>query len=154
MRPFTQWLRVSPDVGDLLFRVLFSLIFVGLGLEHLLDDHLIQALMPEWLPFKRPLSIGAGLVLLAGGLSLMLGFRIHLGATVLAFFLIAVTLVIHVPALFHRPPGLPTDWGWLWDVFQRSNLFKNLCLLGGCIHLVDHEVGRFSLDGRARRAAR
>ena len=32
----------------------------------------------------------------------------------------------------------------------RSNLVKNLCLLGVCVQLGQHVPGRYSLDGRKR----
>jgi hypothetical protein len=38
---------VNHDVSELLFRLLFSSIFVVLGAEHLFNDDLIQKLMPE-----------------------------------------------------------------------------------------------------------
>lgn len=135
------------DAADLIFRGLFSSIFLGLGLEHLFSDRIIEGLMWDWLGPKRVLSVLCGWVLLAGASSLILGYRIREGATLLAAFLLVVTAVIHVPGLFIAPRDLPTEWHWLWDVFQRSNLVKNVCLLGVCIHLAtSHETGRYSLD--------
>jgi len=145
-------LRLNYDVADLLFRVLFSLIFIGLGLEHIFSDELIQNLMPDWLVDKRLASVIAGIVLLMGGCSLLVGCRVPQAAVVLGLFLIAVTVLIHGPALLHRPDGLPPDWEWLWDVYQRSNFFKNLCLLGVCIYLRHHKVGRFSVDAHRRQS--
>lgn len=139
--------RLLPyDYGDLLFRILFSLIFLALGAEHLFSDQLIQNMMPDWLPFHRACSILAGLILISGGVSILLGYHTHLGASLLAGFLIVVTLMIHLPALFSEPQSLPESWRWLWQVYQRSNFVKNLCLLGVCFHLLNHQPGRFSLD--------
>jgi uncharacterized membrane protein YphA (DoxX/SURF4 family) len=70
------------------------------------------------------------------------------GALCLAVVVVVVTLAVHVPGLFQRPPDMAEDVAWLWDMFQRSNLVKNLCLLGVCIHLAQHRPGRFSLDHR------
>ena len=141
--------RISYHHSDLFFRVTFSLIFLALGLEHLFSDDVIQSMMPAWLgDAKRPLSILAGVVLLAGGGSVFLGWRLHQGAAMLATFLVIVTLVVHVPALFSVPEDLPESYGWLWDVYQRSNLIKNLCLLGGCVHFLNHRVGKYSLGER------
>lgn len=140
--------RLDYDVTDLVFRVLFSLIFLGLGLEHLFADELIRGMMPDWLPLKRFLSLAAGLVLVGGGLTVLLGYRTREGAVVLGLFLILVSGMIHLPAIFAAPSTLPSDWRWLWDVYQRGSLVKNLCLLGACFHLVNHEVGRFSLERR------
>jgi len=137
--------HLSYDASDLIFRLLFSLIFIGLGLEHIFSDELIQGMMPAWIGSRRTASVVAGLVLLAGGSSVAVGFNVRRAAMMLAGFLVAVTLSIHLPALFSRPADLPRDWSWLWDVYQRSNFFKNLCLLGVCFHLTHHRVGRFAL---------
>lgn len=139
----------SYDTSDLIFRLLFSLIFIGLGLEHIFSDDLIQGMMPAWLGSKRVLSIIAGVVLLGGGVSVAIGFNVCPAAMLLGGFLIVVTLTIHLPALFHKPANLPADWSWLWDVYQRSNFFKNLCLLGVCFHLTHHRVGKYAI-GRVR----
>lgn len=139
-------LIVPPDFRDLIFRGLFSSIFVGLGLEHLLDDRLILNLMPAWVSHPHLASVGAGLILLVGGLSILLGFKIQLGAKLLGAFLIVVTVTVHLPGLFNAPPQIDDEWTWLWTVFQRSNLVKNLCLFGVCVHLTTHEPGKYSLD--------
>jgi uncharacterized membrane protein YphA (DoxX/SURF4 family) len=144
--------RVSNDTRDLIFRGLFSSIFLGLGCEHLLDDRLIQHFMPSWVGYPMLASRFSGFVLLIGGLSILAGYRIQLGARLLGAFLLVVTLTVHVPGLFQVPPGIPADTAWLWTVFQRSNLVKNLCLFGVCVHLTTLAPGRFSIDGfRARR---
>ncbi len=137
---------IDDDVSDLIFRALFSSIFVGLGLEHLVDDHLILNLMPAWVESPHIMSAGAGIVNLAGGLSILLGYRMRAGALVLGAFLVVVSLAVHLPGIFSAPAGLPADWSWLWTVFQRSNLVKNLCLFGVCVHLIRHSPGRYSLD--------
>jgi uncharacterized membrane protein YphA (DoxX/SURF4 family) len=137
---------VHPDLRDLIFRCLFSSIFVGLGLEHLFDDRLIQNLMPAWVTYPHVASMGAGIILLVGGLSILLGFKIQLGAKLLGAFLIVVTIAVHLPGIFDAPAQIDDDWAWLWTVFQRSNLVKNLCLFGVCVHLTTHEPGRYSVD--------
>ncbi len=139
-------LRPKYEITDVVFRGLFSLIFIGLGFEHLFADEIIQSMMPEWLPFKRLPSIMAGLVLLAGGASVMFGFKTRQGALLLGTFLVVVTLSVHAPAMTAIPQDLHTDWHWLWDVYQRSNFVKNLCLLGVCFHLINHKLGKYSLD--------
>lgn len=147
MRNIAMRLRISYDVSDLIFRLLFSLIFIGLGFEHLFDDGIIQMMMPDWFVYKRALSVAAGTILLLGGFSVLLGYRVRRGAILLGIFLITVTATIHLPALFALPLNMPPEWRWLWDVYQRSNFAKNICLLGGCFHLVNHRLGRFSVDG-------
>ena len=134
------------SLTDFLFRALFSLVFIGLGTEHLFQDQLIREMMPDWIVAKRFFSIAAGLILLGGGFSLLLGYKVKQGATLLGAFLIVATFSIHLPAIFQTPPNLQEEWHWLWRVYQQSNLFKNLCLLGGCFHLLNHQVGTYSLE--------
>ena len=141
------------DMTDLIFRILFSLIFLGLGMEHLFSDVMIQGMMPDWLVYKRAASLLAGAVLLTGGFSVLLGYRTTWGALLLGGFLLLVTVLIHVPALGRTPTDFPQDWAWFWEVYQRSNLVKNLCLLGVCFHLTNHRIGRYSLDARRARNA-
>lgn len=136
---------LNHDVSELLFRLLFSSIFVVLGTEHLFSDGLIQQLMPEWVPMPRPVSIASGIILLVGGASIALGVRVQEGAILLGVFLVVVTLVIHVPGMFQAPEFVVPDDMWLWDLYQRSNFIKNVCLLGVCFHLLTHEPGAYTL---------
>jgi len=146
MMGFLRRWAFSEDMADFIFRVLFSSIFLGLGAEHILDDRLIQNLMPAWVPFKREVSVASGLTLISGGLLVALGYRVRLGATILAGFLVSVTVLVHGVSVLSSPAGLPADWQWLWDVFQRSNFVKNLCLLGVCFKLFHYTPTRFTLD--------
>lgn len=139
--------RVDSDARDLIFRGLFSTIFLGLGCEHLLDDHMIQHFMPSWVAYPNLASRVSGLILLVGGLSILIGYKMQLGARLLGAFVFVVTLAVHVPGVFRVPPGLSEQSAWLWTVFQRSNLVKNLCLFGVCVHLTTQAPGRFSVDG-------
>ncbi len=137
---------LSYDLADLIFRALFSLIFLGLGAEHLVDDRLIRKMMPPRLAWKRAVSILSGCILLAGGLSILVGWQVQYAAALLGAFVLAVTLTVHGPGLMTQPNGLPGEWRWLWQVYQRSNFVKNLCLLGVCFLLLRHRLGKYSLE--------
>ena len=139
-------LTINDDIGDLLFRVLFSSIFIGLGVEHIFSDHLIQTLIPAWMPHKRLMSIFCGSWLLIWGCFIMVGWRIRYAAVALGFFLAIVTVVIHLPGILTTPEGIPPEYIGFWVILQRSNLAKNLCLLGVCFHLLNHSVGIYSLE--------
>lgn len=135
------------DFSDLVFRILFSLIFIGLGGEHILSDDLIQRLMPYWVPSPRAVSILCGLILISGGAMIAAGYRLKIAAITLGCFLVVVTALVHAPALASAtaPISDPAD-RWVWDTLQRSNFVKNLCLLGVCMMLPFYEMGKWSLD--------
>src|SRR5476649_901071 len=101
--------RLTEDQCDLIFRALFCSIFLGLGFEHLFSDTLIQHLMPIWVPEKRLISIFCGLILVSGGLLIFLGYYIRLGASILALFLVVVTVPVHGVGIFMYPPTLPEE---------------------------------------------
>lgn len=142
------------DLTELAFRGLFCLIFVGLGGEHVFDDSLIRLLMPDWVPAPRLVSLLVGLWLMFWGALILLGWRLRAAAIALGGFVVLVTLTVHAPALFAHPETVTAESLWMWDILQRSNFVKNLCLLGVCFHLLHHRPGRFSLEAwQARRAA-
>lgn len=138
---------ISKNFSDLAFRILFSLIFVGLGAEHVFRDELIQQLMPDWIPAARAVSVFCGLFLITGGGLIAIGYRLKLAAVMLGGFLIAVTILVHAPALAAQsnPVADPADQ-WIWETLQRSNFVKNLCLLGVCIMLPHYSLGDWSLE--------
>ena len=140
-------MKISCDTADILFRGLFCLIFLGLGGEHLFQDDLIQHLMPYWIPWKRTASIFCGLWLCLWGTFILLGYKLRLASYGLGAFLLVVTAGVHLPGIFFYPPELSSEQYWMWDILQRSNLVKNLCLLGVCFQLLHHEVGKYSLEG-------
>ena len=132
---------INRDFADLVFRILFCLIFIALGGEHLFKDDLIQKLMPSWVPAPRLVSIACGLILLSGGGLIALGYQLRFAALMLGAFLIIVTAVVHGPALFSTPEFIDSESEWLWVILQRSNYVKNICLLGLTLLVVTLLIG-------------
>jgi uncharacterized membrane protein YphA (DoxX/SURF4 family) len=139
-------LNIGEDRADLVFRILFCSIFIGLGFEHMFSDELIQSMMPNWVVYPRLVSVVCGSVLLIGGFMICAGYKIHLAAAVLGLFLLITTVFVHAVGAMDLPKSLPYDWHWLWEVYQRSSIVKNLCLIGVCFWLLEHEPGKYSLD--------
>ncbi len=138
--------KLSIDFCDLIFRVLFSTIFLGLGAEHIINDALIVQLMPLWIPAKHLVSIFGGLILVSGGSMILLGWKLEWAGFILAIFIIIVTMIVHLTGMAQYPLDLHPSAEWLWDLYSRSNFVKNLCLLGVCFQLAHHEVGKYSLQ--------
>ena len=142
---------MNKDLCDVLFRFLFSLIFLALGGEHILSDDLLQRLMPTWIPMPDTVSILVGMVLIVGGICILLGWRLRFAALLLGSFVIVVTLAVHIPAILMKPDFLEDSNRWMWDILQRSNLAKNVCLLGVCVLFWHYKPGRWSLDHKTRK---
>ena len=53
-----------------------------------------------------------------------------------------VTLVVHVPGVLARPVFVESEALWLWDILQRTNLVKNISLLGVCFSLFTPSAGQ------------
>jgi putative oxidoreductase len=125
--------------SDLIFRALFSLIFVVAGLGHFAQHDAMLARMQAG-PFFEVLSMlgppslmlwASGAVLLAAGVALLVGFRARWAALALLLTLIPITVTVHLA------PG------------HAGPLFKNIALAGGLIHFAVRGAGAWSLDVRA-----
>ncbi len=128
-------------LSDFAFRSLFSLIFLIAGLGHFVQaDGMIQRLVEAPLgniatsiaPASLLISI-TGVVLVAAGLLLLLGFKARFAALAL------IAVVIPITGTVHLAPG-PEHMG---------PLFKNIALLGGLVHFAIRGAGSWSFDQRA-----
>ena len=88
------------------------------------------------------------------GTLVLLGWHLRKAAIALGGFVVLVTLAVHGPALFSYPERVGPESRWMWDILQRSNFVKNLCLLGVCFHLLTHAPGRYSLEAWIARRRR
>jgi putative oxidoreductase len=124
---------------NLVGRILFSLIFIVSILGHFSSGE-IDAASAAGVPLAHLLVPAAGILALAGGLSVMFGYQARIGGLLLVLFLVPVTLVMH------------KFWG-LSDPhvaeMQRVNFIKNLALLGGALMVMFHGAGPLSVDQRA-----
>jgi putative oxidoreductase len=126
--------------GPLAARVLVSQIFLLSGVMKLLDPAGTQQQMAERGMFWVPLFFAGAVVFeLAGGLSLLLGYKARLGALALLLFLIPVTLVFH------------SWWTYADPTPRRVNMLMflhNLTLMGGLVLFMTRGPGPLSLDHR------
>jgi len=128
--------RYAP-ASDLLFRTLFSLIFIVGGLGHWGQHDVMMARLQDspWLDWvlllgdPSLLMYISGVTFILGGIGLLLGYATRMSALVLFATLLPITFVIHI-APDHVGP-----------------LLKNVAILGGLIHFVVRGPGAYALSG-------
>lgn len=121
---------IVPAVG----RVMISAIFILAGLSKLAAPAMtIGYIQSVGLPLP-PVAFGvAAFIEIVGGITLLLGYRTRLVASVLFAFALVTA------AFFHRNFA---------DQDQFIHFFKNVAMAGGLLHVVAFGGGRISLDGR------
>jgi putative oxidoreductase len=128
--------RYAP-LSDLVFRVLFSLIFLVAGVGHFgqqdvmlarLDAAPLGHLAQLFGPPELLMSL-SGVVLVLGGLALAFGWRTRIAAAALILTLIPITVTVHVGDPDHVGP-----------------FFKNVALLAGLLHFGVRGAGAYSIE--------
>lgn len=113
-------------------RILLGLIFVLSGLTKITGFESTQLQMAaQGVPLTAVLLVGAILVEVLGGLSIILGFWARTGAAALVLFLIPATLIFHT------------------DFSQQTQLImflKNLSIMGGLLLLIAYGSGVYRVQ--------
>lgn len=125
---------------NVLSRLLLVTIFILSAFNKITGFSGVQGYMAsKGMPLTALLLAGAIVFLLAGGFSVLLGYRARIGATLLIVFLIPATLIFH------------NFWGAAPEAAQGEmiHFMKNLGLLGGLLHIVANGAGPGSLDQRS-----
>lgn len=117
--------------GFLIGRIIFGSFFVYGGVHHILDkDKLIPYAAAKNVPMPEAAVMGTGVLLLASGISVILGIKPKLGAAGVAMFLAGVS------------PSMHNFWT-LEDPGQKQNdmihFMKNVALLGAALALMGVE---------------
>lgn len=118
----------------LLARIFLSIVFIKSGVDKLLDpENTRQTMESAGIPFSGILLVPTIIVLIAGGLSVLVGYWARYGALLLVGFLIPATLIFH------------TDFS---QGLQQIQFLKNLGLMGGLLMVFAYGAGRWSLSDR------
>jgi putative oxidoreductase len=117
-------------------RILYSLIFIFAAFGHFKPDTIAFA-AAQGVPLAKLAVPASGILSLAGGLSIALGYRTKLGAWALVLFLVPVTLMLH---------NFWTVTDPMTRQMQMAMFMKNVALLGGALLLAVHGAGAYSLD--------
>ena len=117
-------------------RQLFSVIFIIASAGHFTPATIASA-AHQGVPMAGLLVPLSGFIALAGGLSLLFGYRARLGAWLLVLFLVPVTLMMHAFWAVSDPMMFP---------LQLALFMRNLMMLGGALLVAHAGAGSLSLD--------
>src|ERR1700745_944493 len=121
-------------------RFLFALIFLFPAPNHF-TKQTIAFSASQGVPLAGIAVPLSGVGAIAGGLSILLGYRAKLGRWLLVLFLIPVTLMLHKFWTVTDP---------MMAQIQMILFMKNVCMLGGALLISQFGAGPFSLDARRR----
>lgn len=80
----------------LLARILFAAIFINSGIGHITNTgQMAQYADSKNVPAPKAAVFISGIMILLGGLSILLGFWVHIGAWLLIIFLIPTAFIMH-----------------------------------------------------------
>ena len=119
-------------------RLLYSAIFIVAPLGHF-SQQTIGYAAQQGVPAAGLLVPLSGVIALAGGLSIVLGYRARIGAWLVVLFLVPVTLMMHNFWAVTDP---------MMAQMQQAMFMKNLSMLGGALLIAHFGAGPLSLDAR------
>ena len=146
----TNSIAISKDVDAISFwqgavavlvRFFFALIFLLAGANHF-NKQTIGYAASQGVPLASLLVPLSGVLAIAGGLSILLGYRAKLGAWFIALFLVPVTFMMHKFWTVTDP---------MMAQLQMILFMKNVSMLGGALLISQFGAGPFSVDARRSR---
>ena len=117
-------------------RQLFSIVFIVASARHF-NPQTIASAAQHSVPLPSVLVPLSGVIALAGGLSVLLGYRTRFGAWLLVIFLVPVTLMMHNFWAVSDPAT--------WQI-EKMMFMKNVTMLGGALLISHYGAGPLSLD--------
>ena len=135
-------------------RTLLALIFLMSALGNKIPQfsHVAEMMAGQGVPAPQVMLAGAIVFLIVGSLSIILGFKARLGATLLLIFLVLATYYFH------------DFWTWSEDAtwvlnsnpeitmpvqqIEMISFMKNLALMGAMLIIAANGAGPMSLDQR------
>jgi putative oxidoreductase len=129
---------------NLIGRILLASVFLLTAFISKIPDfhHVAEQMAQEGVPFPRVMLIGAIIFLLAGSVSLIIGFKAWIGAVLLLIFTISGTYYFHHFWTFTEPQEMQE---------HLKSFLKNLSIIGGLLIVIANGPGAFSLDSRKTR---
>lgn len=122
----------------LIGRILFSMIFISSGLSHIFKlNQMSQYTASMGVPLPTVATLVTGIMILLGGLSILLGYKVKIGAILLIVFLVPTSFIAHA------------FWG-IEDAIQAQMqmvmFMKNIAMTGGAFIFYYFGTGPLSLE--------
>ena len=133
-------------------RVLLALIFLMSAAGNKIPQFskVAQLMEGQGVPMPQVMLVGAIVFLIAGSLSIIVGFKARIGATLLLIFLLLATY------FFHDCWTWPEDAMWVLSTnsevkmpvqqIEMISFMKNLALMGAMLFIVANGSGPMSVD--------
>ena len=123
---------------SLLGRIIFGGYFVMAGLRHFTDwESMSGYAESSGVPMPTIAVMGSGLLLLAGGALVLLGYRVRLGAMLLVLFLVPVSIMMH---------DFWADTDPQMKQMNMVNFMKNMALTGAALMIATPRRWPLSLE--------
>lgn len=152
--------NIFQSIATLVGRIMLATIFLMSAIGNKIPnfDSVAGYMASEGVPMPKFLLAGAIAFLILGGVSIVLGFKARIGATLLLVFLVLATY------FFHDFWTQPADAMWVLSLngdVQRAvqevemiSFMKNLALMGAMLFVIANGSGPLSLDNRKAASAR
>ncbi len=124
-------------IGRLMLVAIFVLSAVGQKIPKFSETAEYMGI--EGVPMPKVMLAGAILFLIAGGLSVAVGFKARIGATLLLVFLLLSTYFFH---------DFWTQQDPMEKQEQMIQFMKNASMMGAMLIIIAHGPGLMSIDGR------
>ena len=129
--------NAAQDTLALIGRVLLAALFVPAGFGKLMGfAGTVGYISSVGAPLPQVAAVIAIVVELGLGLLLLVGFKTHVSAIVLAIFTVAAAV------MFHNYWAMPADKAFV----NQLMFFKNIAIAGGLLAFAAFGAGRFSID--------
>lgn len=129
--------KLSQTWGVLFGRILLAAIFLQSGIDKVLNfDKTVKLMASKAIPMPDILLIPAIVILIAGGVMLLVGWKARWAALALLIFMIPTTLYFH------------SFWTYPEAQFvnQFHHFFKNIAIIGALFILMGMGSGGMSVD--------
>jgi hypothetical protein len=118
-------------------RYLFAMVLVVFGIQHIMYEQFIIALIPAWMPVKIFWARLVTVAFLATALSIGINIATRLATSLLGIMFFTWVCILHAPRVAIRP-GKEAEWTSMFIAFAMCGI----CLMIAATQKCESEVGR------------